>query len=102
MIFDFEVGISCEEPQAKRRKVQLEKEESKNEVTYATLKEMLISKGIFVNQGALDESPSLYSPLHRSKTDLYMYDEHFYKKKVIKSVLANTEDPSDCVIYLEV
>ena len=46
MIFDFEVGISCEEPQAKRWKVQLEKEESKNEVTYATLKEMLISKRI--------------------------------------------------------
>ena len=29
VIFDFEIGISCQEPQAKRRKVQLEKEESK-------------------------------------------------------------------------
>ena len=39
------VSISCEEPQAKKQKVAIIKNEaSKNEVTYATLKEML--KGI--------------------------------------------------------
>ena len=45
VFFDFEVSISCEEPQAKRQKVATIKNEvSKNEVAYATLKEML--KGI--------------------------------------------------------
>ena len=99
--FDFEIGISSEEPQVKRRRVQLENEVSKNEITYAILKEMLISKRILVNQGSLDETPSLYSPFYRSKADLYMYHEHFYKKQVINSAIANgaplTEDCEDDV-----
>ena len=92
VIFDFELGISSAEPHAKRRK---ENEVSKNEVTCATLKDMLSSKGISVNQGALDESPSLYSPFHRSKTDLYMYHEHFYKRQVINSMVASTDEEED-------
>lgn len=81
VIFDFELGISSAEPHAKRRK---ENEVSKNE-----------SKRISVNQGALDESPSLYSPFHRSKTDLYMYHEHFYKRQVINSMVASTDEEED-------
>ena len=96
VMLDFEVGINTtsdsEEPHAKRRKVILQHEVSKNEVTFTMLKDMLLSKQILVDTGSLDETPSLYSPFCRSQTDLFMYHQQYYKQKVIKSVVVSTED----------
>lgn len=96
VILDFKVDIetTSEEPSAKRRKLKLKNEVSKNEVTITTLKQMLLSKKILVDTGLLDETPSLYSPFYRSQTDLFMYHEQYYKQKVIKSVVASGSEDS--------
>ena len=69
VILDFEVDIDTtldESRAAKRRKLTLKHEVSKNEVTSAKLKEMLMSKKVLVDTDTLDEAPSLYSPFCRS------------------------------------
>ena len=82
-ILDFNLRIEggvFNEPHPKRMKVQLRGETAKNEVTCATLQELLSEHDIVVDMGQLDETPSAHSPFHRSQTDLFMYHKEFFKQ----------------------
>ena len=65
---------------------------SKNEVTCSALQDMLAKKDIKVNIGSLEESPSHYSPFHRSKTDLSMFHKTFFKQNVITSAVTTSSE----------
>ena len=64
--------------------IQLRGETSKNEVTCATLQELLFEHNIVVDMGQLDETPFAHSPFHRSQMDLFMYHKQFLSKKSLQ------------------
>ena len=76
-------------------KVQLRGETAKNEVTCATLQELLSEHDIIVDMGQLDETPSAHSPFHRSQTDLFMYHKEFFKQKIVTGVVATSSSHGD-------
>ena len=71
--------------------MQLGGKVSKNELACNTLKELLKSKDMIVDTGLLDETPPMYSPFCRSKTDLFMYHKKYYKRGVVTSATCMAE-----------
>ena len=78
---DFAASTSTSELEpraAKRIKVQLSSEISKNELFTSTLREILDLDEVVIDSGYIDDTPPLYSPFHRSRADLYMYHRKNY------------------------
>ena len=92
--FTFQMAMEEEEgPSTKRMKIELHTEPSKNEVFVASLCKILDTKELVINTGNIDDTPSLYSPVNRSRTDLYMYHKDYYKQGM--TVACVTRDSSD-------
>ena len=61
-----------EGPIAKKIKVELRGEPSKNELFATSLREILNVKKLVIDTGNIDETPPIYSPFNRSSSDLFM------------------------------
>ena len=96
-LFTFTVHMAIEEegPSAKRMKVELSAEPSRNELFAISLRELLDVKELVIDTGNIDETPPVYSPFNRSSSDLYMYHKEYYKQGMITSVACVASDSSD-------
>ena len=86
-----------EGPSAKKMKIELSGEVSKNQVFCPSLRKMIKLDELVINTGLVDETPPVYSPFCRSTTDLYMYHEQYYKQGIanVACIASNTEDIDD-------
>ena len=98
-LFDFTVHMDLEDnvdtSSAKRMKIELSGEPSKNELFCTMLRKIVKVKELVIDTGYIDgDTPPLYSPYHPSKTDLYMYQEHF-KRGVVACIGNDRCDDED-------
>ena len=98
-LFNFTVHMDMEDnndegPSAKRIKIELSGETSKNQVFCTTLRKMVNLEELIIDSGFVDETPPVYSPFRRSTADLYMYHKKYYKQGVanVACIASETQD----------
>ena len=102
-LFNFTVHMDMEDnndegpsegPSAKRIKIELSGETSKNQIFCTTLRKMVNLEELIIDSGFVDETPPVYSPFRRSTADLYMYHEKYYKQGVanVACIASDTQD----------
>ena len=94
--FTVEMEMGDEEGRsAKKMKVELCAEPSKNELFATTLRELVANKELVINTGNIDETPPVYSPFHRSTSDLHMYHQEYCTQGIIRSVAIACEGSNE-------
>ena len=86
-LFDFTVHMDLEDnvdtSSAKRMKIELSGEPSKNKLFCTMLRKIVKVKELVIDTGYIDgDTPPLYSPYHPSKADLFMYHQEHFKRVV--------------------